>query len=95
MRTRRACDDELEDGADSGGAWPSAPFLAAPKGTPEPVLTKLNVALRGGVESEAFRRRMDELASLPATGEELAPSYVSKLVPGQVEKFKGLLGDGK
>lgn len=69
--------------------------LFAPKATPEPVIARLNSALMGAVASESFRRRMDELASLPATGEELAPEYVAKLVPAEIEKFKGLLGDGK
>jgi tripartite-type tricarboxylate transporter receptor subunit TctC len=69
--------------------------LFAPKGTPEPVIAKLNAALREAVASEGFRKRMDELASLPAAGEELAPAYVTKLVPAEIEKFRALLGEAK
>ena len=68
--------------------------LFAPKGTPEAIIAKLNAALRTAVASEAFQKRMDELGALPATGEELAPAYVQKLVPAEIEKFRGLLKDG-
>ena len=69
--------------------------LFAPKGTPEPVVAKLNAALREAVASESFRRRMDELASLPAAGDELTPAYVTTLVPAEIEKFKVLLSEQK
>ena len=69
--------------------------LFAPKGTPEPVVAKLNAALREAVASESFRRRMDELASLPAVEEELTPAHVTKLVPAEIEKFKALLNETK
>lgn len=65
--------------------------LFAPKGTPDAIIAKLNNALRAAVASEAFQKRMDELGALPASGEELAPDYVRKLVPGEIEKFRGLL----
>lgn len=65
--------------------------LFAPKGTPEAIVAKLNDALRAAVASEAFQKRMTELGALPATGEELTPEYVRKLVPAEIEKFRGLL----
>lgn len=70
--------------------------LFVPKGTPAPVLAKLNAALREAVASEAFKKRMDELGSLPASGEELDPDYVTKLVPAEIERAAKLLeGDAK
>jgi tripartite-type tricarboxylate transporter receptor subunit TctC len=66
--------------------------LFAPKGTPKEILDKLNSALRAAVASEAFLKRMDELGALPASGEELTPEYIQKLVPAEIEKFRGLLG---
>ena len=68
--------------------------LFAPKGTPEAIISKLNSALRAAVASEAFQKRMDELGALPASGDELTPEYVRKLVPAEIEKFRGLLGSG-
>jgi tripartite-type tricarboxylate transporter receptor subunit TctC len=70
--------------------------LFAPKGTPEPVLAKLNAALREAVANETFRKRMDELGSLPASGEELTPDYVVSLVPAEIERSAKLLeGEAK
>jgi tripartite-type tricarboxylate transporter receptor subunit TctC len=65
--------------------------LFAPKGTPAPVIARLNEALRAAVATEAFRKRMDDLGSLPASGEELTPAYVERLVPAEIERFRGLL----
>ena len=65
--------------------------LFAPKGTPAPVLARLNAALRESVAGEAFHRRMDELGSLPASGDELTPAYVERLVPAEIERLGKLL----
>jgi tripartite-type tricarboxylate transporter receptor subunit TctC len=66
-----------------------------PKGTPKPVVDKLNAALRTAVASETFQKRMDELGSLPASGDELTPEYVKQLVPVEIERFSKLLADAK
>jgi tripartite-type tricarboxylate transporter receptor subunit TctC len=68
--------------------------LFAPKNTPDAIIAKLNSALRAAVASEAFQKRMDELGALPASGDELTPEYVRKLVPAEIEKFRGLLNSG-
>lgn len=65
--------------------------LFAPKGTPEPVIARLNTALRAAVASEPFRERLDELGSLPASGEELDPDTIRRLVPSEIERFRRLL----
>lgn len=70
--------------------------IFVPKGTPEPVLKRLNAALREAVASDTFKRRMDELGSLPASGDELTPEHVAKLVPAEIERAGKLLeGDAK
>jgi tripartite-type tricarboxylate transporter receptor subunit TctC len=68
--------------------------IFAPKGTPDAILGRLNAALRETVASEAFRRRMDELGSLPASEEEMNPAYVERLVPGEIERLGKLLQEG-
>jgi tripartite-type tricarboxylate transporter receptor subunit TctC len=68
--------------------------LFAPRGTPDAIIAKLNAALRAAVASEAFQKRMDELGALPASGDELTPEYIQKLVPAEIEKFRGLLKNG-
>lgn len=65
----------------------------APKGTPEPILKKLNAALREAVAIEQFKKRMEELGSIPASGEELTPEFVAKLVPAEIERSTKLFGD--
>ena len=60
------------------------------------MLAKLNAALREAVANPAYRKRLDELGSLPAEGDELTPAYVEKLVPAEIERAAKLLeGDAK
>src|SRR6195256_6224781 len=69
--------------------------LFAPKGTPDAIIARLNAALRAAVASDALQARMDDLGSIPATGEELSPDYVAKLVPAEIDKFRKLLAENK
>jgi tripartite-type tricarboxylate transporter receptor subunit TctC len=69
--------------------------LFAPKNTPQPVLDRLNAALRNGVSSEAYRKRLDELGALPPSDEEMSAAYLSRFVPQEIEKFRKLLADKK
>lgn len=69
--------------------------LFAPKGTPETVIAKLNAAVRTAVASSSFQQRMDDLGSIAASGEELTPGHVSKLVPVEIERYRKLLADVK
>lgn len=69
--------------------------LFAPKGTAQPVIDKLNAALRKGVASEAYRARLDELGSLPPNDEEMSSAYLQQFVPREVEKFRNLLAEKK
>ena len=69
--------------------------LFAPKETPAPIIARLNAALRAAVASESLQKRMDDLGSIPAAGDELSPTYVGELIPHEIEKFRKLLGDSK
>jgi tripartite-type tricarboxylate transporter receptor subunit TctC len=64
----------------------------APKGTPEPVIARLNTVLRQALESDTVRKRLDELAAQPAADAERAPEVLGKLVPAEVERYRKLLG---
>lgn len=66
--------------------------LFVPSGTPEPIITKLNEALRKAVSSDTVQSRLTELSALPASGDELSSEYVRQLVPKEVEKYRLLLG---
>jgi tripartite-type tricarboxylate transporter receptor subunit TctC len=64
----------------------------APKGTPEPLIARLNTVLRQTLESDTVRKRLDELAAQPAADAERTPDFLGKLVPAEVERYRKLLG---
>ena len=69
--------------------------IFAPKGTPQPVIGKLNEALRTALSSEKLHARFKELSSVLPEKDEMSPEFVAKMVPGEIEKYKVLLSDSK
>ncbi|HEY8334088.1 MAG TPA: tripartite tricarboxylate transporter substrate-binding protein [Tardiphaga sp.] len=69
--------------------------LFAPKGTPPAVIARLNAAMRAGVASPDYQKRLDDLGSYPADDSEMKPDYLAQLVPREIDKFRKMLGDGK
>jgi tripartite-type tricarboxylate transporter receptor subunit TctC len=69
--------------------------LFTPKGTPQPVIDKLNAAIRKGFANADYRKRLDDLGSVPPTDEEMTPEFVKKFVPQEIAKFRELLADEK
>ena len=69
--------------------------LFAPKGTPEPVVARLNQAMRDAVANTDYRARLDDLGSSPADDEEMSPDYLARFVPQEIDKFRKLLGAAK
>ncbi|MCA3626144.1 MAG: tripartite tricarboxylate transporter substrate binding protein BugD [Methylobacterium sp.] len=67
--------------------------LFAPAGTPDAVIARLNETLRKAISSEKVTKRLAELASFPATGEELEPAYVKSFVEAEVKKYRELLAE--
>lgn len=67
--------------------------LFAPAGTPDAVIAKLNETLRKAVASEKVTKRLSELASFPASGEEFDPAYVKGFVEAEVKKYRELLAE--
>lgn len=65
--------------------------LFAPKGTPAPVIAKLNEALRTALASETLIKRFEELASYRPAANEMTPEFVGNMVPGEIAKYKALL----
>jgi tripartite-type tricarboxylate transporter receptor subunit TctC len=66
--------------------------LFAPKGTPQPVIDKLNAALKQTLASEGLRKRFNELASVVPAEEEITPAHVARVLPGEIARFRELLG---
>ncbi|MGX1785117.1 tripartite tricarboxylate transporter substrate-binding protein [Bosea sp. NPDC055332] len=69
--------------------------IFAPKGTPQPVIDKLNQALRTALSSEKLHARFKELSSVLPEKEEMSPEFVARMVPAEIEKYKVLLSDAK
>jgi len=69
--------------------------IFAPKGTPQPVIDRLNQALRTALASEKLHSRFKELSSVLPSSDEMSPEFVAKMVPAEIEKYKVLLSDAK
>lgn len=67
--------------------------IFVPAGTPDAVISVLNAALRKAVASEKVTKRLTELASFPASGEEFEPAYVKNFVEAEVKKYRELLAN--
>ena len=63
-----------------------------PKGTPAPVIAKLNETLRKALDSEPVRKRFDDLAASAPPEAERSAEHLGKLVPVEVERYRKLLG---
>ncbi len=57
------------------------------------MIAKLNETLRKAISSEKVTKRLAELASFPASGEELEPAYVKNFVEAEVKKYRELLAE--
>ena len=69
--------------------------LFAPKGTPPSIIAKLNAAARTAVESEAVKKRFQDLSTVAPDANELAPEVLGQLVTRDVAKYKKLLEEKK
>ncbi|RXT57260.1 hypothetical protein B6S44_02155 [Bosea sp. Tri-44] len=69
--------------------------IFAPKGTPQPVIDRLNEALRTALASERLHGRFKELSSVLPEKDEMSPEFVAKMLPVEIEKYKVLLSDAK
>jgi tripartite-type tricarboxylate transporter receptor subunit TctC len=67
--------------------------IFAPKNTPEPIIAKLNAALRTALASANLQGRFKDLSSVVPAPDEMTPAFVAALVPGEIEKYRVLLSD--
>jgi tripartite-type tricarboxylate transporter receptor subunit TctC len=66
--------------------------LFAPKGTPKPIIDRLNAAVDQAMKDPAVAKRLDELgADLPPPGDERSPQALAKLVSVEVAKWTPLI----
>ena len=65
--------------------------LYAPKGTPKPVLDKLNAALREALKDPEFIKREEALGAVVVTDGRLAPAEHKKFVAAEIDKLGGAI----
>ena len=66
--------------------------LFAPKGTPKPIIERLNAALDQAMKDPAIAKRLAELgADVPPPGNERSPQALGKLVAAEVAKWVPLI----
>jgi len=61
--------------------------LFLPKGTPEPVIRRLNAATSAALDNSALVRRMDELGLTAPPPERRTPEDLARLLRMEIEKW--------
>ena len=59
----------------------------APRGTPAPVVARLDQALRAAVNDPPIRQRIEALGSIPAAPEAQGPEALARLVRSEVDRW--------
>jgi tripartite-type tricarboxylate transporter receptor subunit TctC len=64
--------------------------VAAPKGTPAPIIEQLNRAINAGLEDSSLKRRLTELG---ADGFATSPASFGKYIADYTQKWAGVIRD--
>jgi tripartite-type tricarboxylate transporter receptor subunit TctC len=59
-----------------------------PKGTPEPIVRKLNKAMGDTIDDPGIRKRLEELGLNVVARERRTPDYLAKYVPEEIERWR-------
>jgi tripartite-type tricarboxylate transporter receptor subunit TctC len=65
--------------------------IFAPKGTPAPIVAKLNAALVKALDDEGVRKRLLDLGSVIPKPAERTPESLKKLVDSEITKWSAVL----
>ena len=58
-----------------------------PKGTPEPIIRKLNKAMSDTLDDSNIRKRLEELGLVIVPHERRTPEYLAKYLPEDIERW--------
>jgi len=64
-----------------------------PKGTPDPIVRKLNKVMSDTVDDPAIRKKLEELGLEIAPKENRTPEYLAKYLPQEVERWGKVIKD--
>ena len=59
----------------------------APKGTPAPIVRKLNAAMSDTLDDPAIRGRLEELGLEIVSPERRSPEYLAQYLPAEIERW--------
>ena len=62
-----------------------------PKGTPEPIVRRLNSAMNDMLENPSLRKRLEDLGLEIVAPERRSPEYLAKFVREEVERWGRLI----
>jgi tripartite-type tricarboxylate transporter receptor subunit TctC len=65
--------------------------LYAPKGTPAPVVARLNAALREALKDPTILKRLDELSTIPATEKQASPEFLTSHLKAEIAAWKTVI----
>jgi tripartite-type tricarboxylate transporter receptor subunit TctC len=65
--------------------------LYAPKGTPKPVLDKLNAALRAAIQENGFKQAMAKLGSTPVSLEKATPEGLRNHLKAEIDRWTPII----
>jgi tripartite-type tricarboxylate transporter receptor subunit TctC len=65
--------------------------LYAPKGTPKPVLDKLNAALKVALTDPGFKDGLAKLGSTPVTADKATPEALQKQLKAEIDKWAPII----
>ena len=58
-----------------------------PKGTPDPIVRKLNKAMSDTIDNPGIRRRLEEMGLEILPPEQRTPEYLAKYLPQEIERW--------
>ena len=65
-----------------------------PKGTPDPIVRKLNKAMSDTLDDPAIRKRLEELGLEIVSPERRSPEYLAKYLPEEIERWAKPIREG-
>jgi tripartite-type tricarboxylate transporter receptor subunit TctC len=61
--------------------------FSAPKGTPEPIIRRLNKAMSDALDTPAVGDRLRELGTIPVAKERRTPEYLTQYIVSEIKKW--------
>jgi tripartite-type tricarboxylate transporter receptor subunit TctC len=62
-----------------------------PKGTPEPIVSKLNAAINAALDADSVRTRLREVATTVVPPAHRTPAYLQDYLAGEITKWRGIM----